>query len=72
MNAEPIVTGTTAAHGAVFVLLMVIALVLVAAIEAITKHFRAKRNDRQVVDERRLRNGMKEARRRGWLPEDTQ
>ena len=47
-------------------------LVATAAIGMAVNHWRARRNDRQVEDHIRLRDGMKTAQRMGWLPEDLQ
>lgn len=33
---------------------------------------RARRNDEQLIDHIRLDHGMREAQRRGWLPDDLQ
>jgi hypothetical protein len=72
MITSPLLPGHIAAHFPIFALLALAALYLLALIESAWKRWRARRNDNQVDDDRRLRAGMKGAARRGWLPEDTQ
>ncbi len=45
---------------------------LLALVLTVRDHLRARRNERQLQNHIRLRNGLKTARRMGWLPEDLQ
>jgi hypothetical protein len=52
--------------------IVLVAIVLVGVVGTVHQYLRARRNERQVEDDRRMRIGMHTARRMGWLPDDLQ
>lgn len=69
---QPIVSGVTAVNVAIGIGIAFVALVIIAIVETARGIHRQRRDEEQLKYERRLRKGLRDAQRLGWLPDDTQ
>lgn len=68
--AQPIVS--SALYDAITAFAWPVLILTLWVVHLVEKRIRARRNEKQIAAEKAMRRGMKEANRRGWIPEDLQ